>query len=304
LNHLPTEVNVFVLKRRFALCLALALGLALTATPAHATKGAPPGNNGTVKIDGAPFDDAPGAPNRNEPHVPCDFRIEFYNYEQDSTWNVTFEAWSPTGDHAAEQVEVVEGRANDDTFHDMDLNDDPAEGADADGIDHIEEYRLAFGDLEPHPQQGFHVKATALVDDPDPRGAENKHKVFWVEPCEPVPQVTEEETVTDDGSEEKPEKPEKPGTDDAAPEADSSADNRIDADVLAEGVERPADAGAPRAEVLGIAVERADAPAAAPPAPMQLARTGLAGIVLVPLAAALILAGAGLQAAARRRRPA
>lgn len=78
-------------------------------------EGAPPGNIGTVKIDGVPFDASPGAANRNEPHVPCDFRIEFYNYEEGSTWNVTFEAWSPTGAHSSEQVVVETGRANDDT---------------------------------------------------------------------------------------------------------------------------------------------------------------------------------------------
>jgi hypothetical protein len=34
----------------------------------------PPGNNGTVKVDGVVFDDDPN----NEPHVDCIFQIDWY----------------------------------------------------------------------------------------------------------------------------------------------------------------------------------------------------------------------------------
>lgn len=281
---------MFVLKRRFLLCVALAFGLVLTTAPAHAMKGAPPGNNGTVKIDGTPFDASPGAPNRNEPHVPCDFRIEFYNYEQDSTWNVTFEAWSPTGDHSADEVVVEVGRANDGTFHPMDLNDDPAEGGDADGIDHREDYRLSFPGLEPHPQQGYHVKATALVDDPDPRGAERKHKVFWVEPCDVAA-----------GSVEQDEKGEKQEVAEGAQERDVTPKPEVAR--AADAAPTAVTPAATQTEVLGVAIER-QAPAA-PRAGLYLARTGVAGAgALAPLGAALVVAGALLQFIARpRRRP-
>ncbi len=33
-----------------------------------------------------------------------------------------------------------------------------------------------------HPQQGYHVKLT--IHAPGSQGADTKHKVFWVEPCE------------------------------------------------------------------------------------------------------------------------
>ncbi|HEV8374234.1 MAG TPA: hypothetical protein VGR68_13625, partial [Actinomycetota bacterium] len=38
----------------------------------------PPGNNGTIKVDGVPFDDAPD----NEPHVGCTFQVDFYGYDE------------------------------------------------------------------------------------------------------------------------------------------------------------------------------------------------------------------------------
>src|SRR5438270_11895725 len=57
-------------------------------------KGNPKGNNGTVKIDGVAFDDAPN----NEPHVGCSFQVDFYGYDQgDLHATVTFEGQAPTG---------------------------------------------------------------------------------------------------------------------------------------------------------------------------------------------------------------
>ena len=38
----------------------------------------PPGNNGTIKIDDTPVDDAPD----NEPHVGCSFQVDFYGYDE------------------------------------------------------------------------------------------------------------------------------------------------------------------------------------------------------------------------------
>jgi hypothetical protein len=313
------EVNVGVLNKLTAGAGALVMSLALLALPAAAAgkpdhageggaKGAPPGNNGTVKIDGVPFDTAPGAPNRNEPHVPCDFRVEFYNYEEGSTWNVTFEAWRPPGDRAASQVVVASGRANDGAFHGMDLNDDPASGANAEGIDHREEYRLAFPDLEPHPQQGFHVKATAVVDDPDPRGAEKKHKVFWVAPCEEAsPTSSTQVGGAGEEDEEQGESGEQTSTTSKkANRATQQENQQVDTDTPAEvstevlfrTVERPARAAAPASpQVLGVAIERPQ-----PPAAQQLARTGSGSPALVPLALALIAVGLSVTLAASDRR--
>ena len=38
----------------------------------------PPGNNGTVKVDGVVFDDHPD----NEPHVGCVFQIDWYGFDE------------------------------------------------------------------------------------------------------------------------------------------------------------------------------------------------------------------------------
>src|SRR5215217_3796725 len=55
----------------------------------------PPGNNGTVKIDGVAFDDHPN----NEPHVGCTFEVDFYGYDEgDLNATVTFTSHPPTGD--------------------------------------------------------------------------------------------------------------------------------------------------------------------------------------------------------------
>ena len=37
----------------------------------------PPGNNGTIKIDGVPMDGDTG----NEPHVSCQFGVNFFGYD-------------------------------------------------------------------------------------------------------------------------------------------------------------------------------------------------------------------------------
>ena len=54
----------------------------------------PPGNNGTIKIDGVAFDDVPD----NEPHVGCEFQVDFYGYDLGNLFaDVEFDAHPPTG---------------------------------------------------------------------------------------------------------------------------------------------------------------------------------------------------------------
>jgi hypothetical protein len=134
-----------------------------------------PGNNGTVKIDRAPFDSHPN----NEPHVGCTFQVDFYNYDKGvGNANVLFELHAPT--LKGRTLTVVNG----------DLTPNIGEDAAGGGtdVDAQETYTLAFTG-EPHAKQGYHVKLT--VHAPGSQGADVKHKVFWVEPCkQPVtPQV-------------------------------------------------------------------------------------------------------------------
>jgi hypothetical protein len=142
----------------------------------------PPGDNGTVKIDGVEFDDHPD----NEPHVGCVFQVDFYGFDEGDLFaDVTFEAIEPTG-----QVEPL--------LQDEDIpigEDDNSGGGSEAGLDASETYDLtdALQGIEPHPEQGWHVKLTVHAD--GSIGADTKFKVFWVSGCE-VPPTTSTSTST------------------------------------------------------------------------------------------------------------
>jgi hypothetical protein len=154
--------------------------LALSAGTAFADAN-PPGNNGTIKIDDAPFDDHPN----NEPHVRCMFQVDFYGYDEgDLLAGVTFETQSPTPAGPDQQVLLT-----DKVF--IGEDDNSGGGSEA-GLDASKTYTLDFTGIRPHPQQGFHVKLTINAE--GSQGADVKHKVFWVAPCEetstPTPPTT------------------------------------------------------------------------------------------------------------------
>jgi cell division septation protein DedD len=154
------------------------LALAGLVTPAFAD---PPGNNGTIKIDDVAFDDHPN----NEPHVGCTFQVDFYGFDEgDLHADVTFKAHPPTGDR-----EVL---LTDNVFIG---EDDNSGGGSEKGLDASQTYTLDFTGIEPHPQQGFHVKLTINAD--GSQGADVKHKVFWVQDClKPTPSPTNTPTAT------------------------------------------------------------------------------------------------------------
>ena len=148
------------------------VGLGATALPTAADAkvvGDPPGNNGTVKITPRGEDD--GIP-QNTPHVTCAFDIEWYGFDEgpDIVSTVTFAMQAPTKDvglSGTDPSQVVVG-------------EDPAGGAGTD-FDGEATYTLSFAG-EPDPQQGYHVEVT--VHTPGSQGADTKHKVFWVTPCD------------------------------------------------------------------------------------------------------------------------
>ena len=153
-------------------------------TDKGADKSDPPGNNGTVKI--APVGEDDGTPDNN-PHPGCSFQIEWYGFDEGpDIWStVHFQMQAPTSDVG------LSGTEPERVF----VGEDPATGAGTEtGHDATQEYTLAFAG-EPHPQQGYHVKLT--VHTPYSKGADTKHKVFWVEPCEEeseaAPEVAEGE---------------------------------------------------------------------------------------------------------------
>lgn len=142
----------------------------------------PVGNNGVLKVDGidvdAPGGGPEGAPGRshrdNEPHVSCQFNLDWYGFEQGAgTSDVSFELWGPnkgyelTPSPAADVGGDAQGDADDqDATQQYDLSAALA-AAKADGA-------------EPNDQQGFLVKVT--VETPGlSQGADVKHKVFWID---------------------------------------------------------------------------------------------------------------------------
>jgi hypothetical protein len=145
--------------------------------PAGATPN-PPGNNGTVKIDGVEFDIHPD----NEPHVGCVFQVDFYGYDFGQLFaDVTFTVHPPTGSPAVLLTDVV-----------FIGEDDNAGGGSVAGLDAEVEYDLGpallVGGYAQHPQQGWHVKLTVNAD--GSQGADVKHKVFWVDGCIPPTTTT------------------------------------------------------------------------------------------------------------------
>jgi hypothetical protein len=131
----------------------------------------PPGNNGTVKIEGVDFDSVPD----NDPHVGCIFTIEFRGYDQGNL-NATYslDAQPPSG----QDINIASGS----TF----IGEDPAGGAnDLDATVVININGTNLSDLVEHPQQGFHLRLTVHAE--GSIGSDVKHKVFWVTGCPTYP---------------------------------------------------------------------------------------------------------------------
>ena len=146
--HASTDQSSESHRRTLAAALVVAgvavmlLSLVLSGTAAAAPKG----NNGTIKIDGMALQGGPA----NEPHVDCEFALEFSGYDQgDLEARVTFALQAPTRRPAGSQVLLTDTLA---------IGEDAAGGAT--DLDASTVYRLDFTGVTPHPQQGYHVKVT------------------------------------------------------------------------------------------------------------------------------------------------
>jgi hypothetical protein len=145
----------------------------------------PRGNNGTIKIDGVALNGGQA----NEPHVDCEFALEFSGYDKgDLKASVTFALQAPTRRPSGSQVLLTDTLA---------IGEDAAGGAT--DLDAARLYQLDFTGVTPHPQQGYHVKVTIHAD--GSQGADTKHKVFWVQPCAaPTTTTTTTSTTTTSSS--------------------------------------------------------------------------------------------------------
>ena len=122
-----------------------ALGLALMIGSSLSIAANPPGNNGTIKIDGVPFDKVPDY----QPHVGCLFQVDFYGFDKGNLFaRVDFSTQPPSGRGSLLTDTVFIGE------------DDNSGGSSEAGLDASETYTLDFTGIEPHPVQGFHVKLT------------------------------------------------------------------------------------------------------------------------------------------------
>jgi hypothetical protein len=158
------------------------------------TDGAP-GNNGTIKIDGEPYDTSKG----QEAHVGCDFRVLYWGFDEgdDLQSVLTFTAQAPTSGDFTFTDTITLGEGEPDIAGPYNLVDE-----------------LIAAGIEPHAQQGWHIKLTTNTE--YSQGADVKHKVFWVQDCE------------------EPETPDTPDTPDT-PEVEGEQD--VDDDALDTGVE-------------------------------------------------------------------
>ncbi|MDX6583573.1 MAG: hypothetical protein QOI10_2757 [Solirubrobacterales bacterium] len=126
----------------------------------------PPGANGTVKIDGVPFDTAPD----NQPHVGCVFQVDFYGFDQgpyDASVNFTMQP--PSGRRSVLDDTVFVG-------------EDPAGGGTDLDAEATYDLNMLVYASERHPQQGFHVTLTVLAPGAGGKVAK-KSKTFWLTDC-------------------------------------------------------------------------------------------------------------------------
>jgi hypothetical protein len=155
-----------------AMLIAGGLAIPQIAGAATPNPAGPPGNNGTIKVDSQPFDDAPD----NQPHVGCVFQVDFYGFDKGDLFAfVTFTAHKPT-DPAGVQTVLLKDKV-------FVGEDDASGGGSEAGLDASRTYTLDLSSISPQPKQGVHVKLT-IHTPAGSIGADPKHKVFWVKGCE------------------------------------------------------------------------------------------------------------------------
>jgi hypothetical protein len=152
------------------LLVALVMGVLSVSWMSAVAYADPPGNNGTVKIqEHGDIDSIPD----NDPHVGCQFQIEFRGFDEgDLTATWALAAQPPSGTFTF----VKGGEAG--------IGEDAAGGApDLDAVVVVTLTESDLAGLIEHPQQGFDLKLEVHAE--GSIGNDAKFKVFWVEGCPP-----------------------------------------------------------------------------------------------------------------------
>ena len=152
---------------RSVLVIGSALCLLVTGAGSALAGTNPPGNNGTVKVDGSTV----AGSQANQPHVGCQFTIDFFGFDEDALDGAaTFTLQPPTGDAVLWSDSTP-------------IGGDPAGGGtDLDGSLFVDlSVPIAESGAAAQPNQGFHVELTVQAD--GSIGSMTKHKTFWVTDC-------------------------------------------------------------------------------------------------------------------------
>lgn len=142
--------------RALAPSLILLFALALAPAPASATES----NPGTIKVHDTTFVDPP---QRNQPHVDCEFYIEGFHMA-DTSGTLVIQVWHPTADPADVLNDTWTGTPETDGKGSHFLNGP---------------YTL--------PEGHYRVEVFSSTGHPGDSEHFAKAKMFWVEPCETVP---------------------------------------------------------------------------------------------------------------------
>lgn len=158
----------------------------------------PPGNNGTVKIQEVDVDDIDDGDISNDPHVPCEFQVSFFGFDEGQDATITFTIHPPssdTGDVLATEVVVAKVGDEDQSY--------PFDGS-----------TFGLENYLRHPEQGYHVKLT-IDSEGVPSGT--KHKVFWLDCEEPTPTPTPTPGPSEEPTPGPSEEPSEPGEEPSKP---------------------------------------------------------------------------------------
>src|SRR5579872_1642932 len=154
-----------------------------SASPGLPRSSAPPGNNGTIKIDGTPLLNPGRGDEANHPHVTCSLALTFFGYDAaPDTAVVQFSAQPPSGRFTP----VAANGSLTNTVH-------FTGSGPGNSFDKSVGYTLDVSGLTAQAKQGYHVKVSVEVT--YSQGSDDKSKVFWYKPCAPDQATTTTSTL-------------------------------------------------------------------------------------------------------------